>query len=190
MSNMLWTYAAIAVGSGLFYALSLVFGGDHHHFDLGHGGGDGHGDHDGDTGFKELFSIRSLLLFGLGFGVTGVLSTSAGLAAPLIPIAGAVMGIFTAFIGIQFFRLLMRQEGTTSNSLTELEGMSGKVSTYIPANGVGEILIRNYRGQAQFIRARAEDGAEIKEGQSVDVVSVAAGDLVVRRANILPSVME
>lgn len=185
------TYLAIAGGCALFYGVSMLSGGDHHdfHHDFGgHHGGDSHSSHhDGDNAsVRAFFSLRSLLLFGLGFGSVGAVATSMGVSAVLIPIFGSLAGVVFAWIGIQVFLILRKQEGNTPNSLLELEGMSGRITTSIPASGVGEVLIRNQRGDAQYLRARSEDGSPIVADQNVEVVSAAAGDLVVRKAATLP----
>jgi len=184
-------YISLMVGCAVFYLLTILFGGDHHHgdfghhVDLGHHGGGAHHHHDGGSQIKQYLSIRSILLFGLGFGVAGSLSTALGLAAFLIPIVGIMTGIGFAWFGLLLFRILLKQEGTTSSDLAELEGYTGKIITAIPEGGVGEISIINLRNEAQYLRARSEDGASIRCGESVEVVSVVAGDVVVKKTPYL-----
>ncbi len=184
------TYLAIAGGCALFYVLSLLGGGHH---DLSHDVG-GHGDHshdghhDGDNPIKAFFSVRSILLFGLGFGAIGAIGTVLGLSFVLIQMLGVGSGIFFAWVGIKLFQFLYNQDATTSNNMLELEGVIGRITTAVPQAGVGEVLIRNSRGEMQFLRARSESGESIASDQNVEVVSVAAGDLVVRSTKSLPPV--
>lgn len=185
------TYLAIAGGCALFYLLSLLFGGDHDvHHDFS---GDGHsvehdsdGQHDGGNIVKEFFSIRSILLFGLGFGAVGAIGSELKLGFVLIQLLAVASGIFFAWIGIKIFRFLRNQDVTTTTSMAELEGLSGRITTTIPTGGVGEVLIRDMRGEMRYLRVRSEDGESITNDQNVEVVSVAAGDLVVRKVNTLP----
>ena len=185
------TYLAIAVGCALFYALSMFMGGHHdfhHDFGSSHGEHSGGSHHDGGNTLKEFLSIRSILMFGLGFGAIGAIGSALGLSFVLIQLLGLTAGLGFAWIGIRIFRFLYNQDATTSTPLLELEGMSGRVSAIIPKAGVGEVLIRNSSGEMQFLRARSDDGKQIAADQNVEVVSVAAGDLVVRRIQTLPSV--
>ena len=187
----------IAGACALFYALAMAFGGDHHdlhHGDMGGYGGDGHhhgnhgGDHDSGTSFKEYFSIRSILLFGTGFGAAGAISTALGFGPWLIPIFAFLAGFFFSWTGIKLFHMLRRQEATTSDSLLELEGLTGQVKTAISPGSMGEVVVLNFRGEARYLRARSEDGGAIAVDEEVQVVSAATGELVVRKNQSLPPV--
>ncbi len=181
-------YLSISVGCALFYSLSLLLGGDHdihHHGDLGHHDGYA-GDHDGSVGFKDFLSIRSILLFGTGFGSMSALSLYLGVFGFLVPILGIATGFFLSYIGIKLIRFLMKQEGNTENTLIDLEGSIGKVNIIIPEGMVGEILIHDYRGQAHYLRARSHDGKAIVGGKDIEVVSVVGGEVLVKPIERLP----
>lgn len=188
------TYLAIAVGCALFYLLSIITGGDHdlHHGDFGgdsHGGDTHqHGHHDDGTSYKEFLSIRSLLLFGTGFGAAGAISSQLGFGPWLIPIFGVMSGSFFSWLGVKLFRFLRRQEATTSFSFFELEGGLGRLTVAIPAGGVGEIQVNDLHGETHFLLAQSEDGLEIRVGQDVQVVSATSDKLVVRKVELLPPV--
>lgn len=188
------TYLAITVGCALFYLLSIVTGGEHdfHHSDFGdgHHGADSHqGHHDDGTSYKEFLSIRSLLLFGTGFGTAGAISSVLGFGPWLIPIFGIGSGSLFSWVGVKLFRFLRSQEATTSFSLFELEGLSGHLTVAISPGGVGEIRINDLQGESHFLLVRSEDGAGIPEGQYVQVVSASTGELVVRKTDLLPPVV-
>lgn len=185
-------YLSIAGGCALFFLLSLITGGEHdfHHGDLGgshHGADHHHTDHDGGTSYKEFFSVRSLLLFGTGFGAAGAISSQLGFGFWLIPILGMMSGSLFSWIGVNLFRFLRRQEATTSYSLLELEGTIGHLSIAIPAGGLGEVQVSDIRGEVHFLTACSEDGLDIPISYPVQVVSATPERLVVRKTESLPS---
>ena len=186
------TYLAIAGGCALFYLLSMLSGGHHdpnHDFGGSHEGHSQDGHEEGENPLKAFLSVRSILLLGLGYGAIGAIGSVLGLAFVLIQILGVGSGLFFAWLRIKLFRFLYNQDATTSNNLFELEGMSGRILTAIPQAGVGEVIIRPPRGEVQYLRARSDNGQPIAADQNVEVVSVAAGDLVVRSTQTLPPVL-
>ena len=116
-------------------------------------------------GFLAMFGVGGLFgLHGLGAGV-GV-ATLTGIVAGLLG-SGVVFGAF---------KVLRQAESSTTFSLQEMVGASGRVSVGIPANRFGTVLI-SFAGASHNLTATAD--AEIPAGREVKVVGVAGTNLVV-----------
>ncbi len=116
-------------------------------------------------GFIAMFGIGGLLgVHGLGLGV--------GLATLIAVVAGAVGA------GVVFgaFKALRQAESTSTFSLQDMVGSTGRVAVGIPANRFGSVLI-SFAGASHNMTATAD--SEISAGSVVKVVGVAGGNLVV-----------
>ena len=116
-------------------------------------------------GFVAMFGIGGL--FGLhSLGASPAIASFIGIAAGLIG-SGVVFGAF---------KVLRQSESSSTFSLEEMVGSTGRVSVGIPANRFGTVLI-SFAGASQNLTATAD--ADIPAGRQVKVVGVAGTNLVV-----------
>ncbi len=167
-------FLVILGGSFLFFVISTVFGMEHGDVD-----GHDHGDGDGEGGFMtDLFTLRNLFLFGVGFGAIGFIARYLG-AGPLgSSFAGIGAGVLMAMFGAWLFRALRNQQ---ANSIVDLETVVGKtasVITAIPEGGRGEISTTNSHGARVTMPAQSSGGA-VSEQTPVKVTSVVGNTAIV-----------
>jgi membrane protein implicated in regulation of membrane protease activity len=144
---------------------------------MGHDGGEHDVPHDAghaEAGFPNFLTIRSLLLFGVGFGGAGFIANNKGYSTEVAIVVGLIFGVGIAFAGLKFLRIFQNQEGNTVTRLSSLEGSNGSVTTAIPSKGFGEIVARNEFGSPVTLMARSESG-EIPAGTRVRILSIDGG---------------
>jgi hypothetical protein len=190
MSLSLLVYLSILAGSSLFFLSSLIFGdgdsdhdgADHTMIDHGHGG-----DHDSGNAFKEIFSIRNIFLFGVGFGAAGSISAVLGQGFIFTTVMASAFGLATARVGFKMVRFFYRREMCTVNSLTYLHGEEGHVTVMIPTGGFGEVVASDGMGQTVFSMAKSSGGETIPVGSRVLVETSEDGVVYVKEIKQLNS---
>lgn len=176
-------FLSIAGSCALFFLLTLVFGGHGDADTSDMDGGDVHGhDHDGDDGQSpSIFSLRSILLFGVGFGSVGALTAKFGGTIVLSCVLGILSGVGLAAIGWFIFRTLYRQQASTTTDTTSLVGKQAFVNEAIPPGGIGQVRATNIYGQAIYLSATCEDSSGVKEGTGVTITQAHGAQVVVRK---------
>ena len=180
--SVLLIYGLMAVVPGLLLFLMGVFGADADadaDIDVG---ADVDVDIDtGDFGGPGALSLKLILFFFVGFGVSGYLS--AYFKWPLHhTLWGLVGGCVAWLIGYQLLKLLYKQQSTSQIRLISFVGKQGRVVVPIPKDGgTGEIEATNKEtGQSAYFNARATDPQkEYKRGEFVIIKSVAGKTAVV-----------
>ena len=118
-----------------------------------------------------------LLGFVAMFGIGGLLGVhSFGLGAGPASLVGIVAGLLGAGVVFGSFKALRTAESTSTFSLQDMVGSTGRVSVAIPANRFGTVLI-SFAGASHNMTATAD--TEIAAGREVKVVAVAGTNLVV-----------
>lgn len=170
-------FLMILGGSALFFFISMAFGMDHGEV----GGGHDDGGHDGDGGgfMTDLFTLRNIFLFGVGFGALGSIANAYGAGPLLSSLAGVGAGLLMAVFGAWLFRLLREQQANTVTSLDTLVGKSARVVTTIPKGGRGEISTTNDLGVNVTLAAQSSDDA-ILENANVVIQSVVGNTATVK----------
>lgn len=132
----------------------------------------------GDSPF-QLFSLRNLINFLLGFGWTGVSLYNIIPNKILLGIVALLVGI--VFIAIFFFvmKVLMRLSEDNSFNIEDTIGKTADVYLTIPAakSGKGKIFI-SVKGSTHELPAITGSLEEIKNGALVKVVEI-EGDILV-----------
>lgn len=183
-------FLALCIAGMLFFAVSLIFGGDADHGDFDHSGFDhvdvghsdvGHADH-GDSDHHEsqgpsIFSIRSFFLFMTGFGAAGAVAKYFGYDNFIASGWGASTGIIFAILGWLVFRVIHKQQASTTTNTASLVGRTGRVTVQIVPGEVGQISTRNQFGAALYLRAKTNGQQTITEGAIVTIQD-AVGDIV------------
>ncbi len=132
----------------------------------------------------QLFSLRNLVNFFLGFGWTGASLYSAIDNKIVLGVIALIVGII--FIAIFFFviRLLMRLSEDNTFKLEDTVGKTADVYMTIPAakSGTGKIFI-SVRGSTHELGAVTTRAHEIKNGSIVKVLALEGDILVVAPLN-------
>jgi len=135
----------------------------------------------GDLGGPGALSLKLTLLFLVGFGASGYVSSY--LQWPLHHVLwGLAGGGLAWFLGYQLLKLLYEQQSTSQVKLRSFVGKQGRVVVPIPKDGgTGEVEATNEEtGQSTYFNARASDPqTEYEKGQFVTIKSVTGKTAVV-----------
>ncbi|MFD2370405.1 NfeD family protein [Brevibacillus sp. GCM10020057] len=145
---------------GVLYALAALI--------FGHTGADftGHG-HVHLPLFQPMLLVSGATAFGAaGYLLTRFSSLSALVVLGLSVLIGSALAMASYFLWI---KPMNRAENSTGYAMSQLCGKLGEVSTTIPANGLGEVLVKMVSGTT-FHMAASLEGAVIREGTRVVVV--------------------
>jgi hypothetical protein len=170
------------VGLGLLIVTFIVgelfeIGGDLFH-DLFDFGGEAHVDLGADA---SPFSSRILFVFATAFGGFGYIGAAMGWpiwAASALAVAGGL-----AVAAGTFFVIVLpmsRQQGSTDVHETDFEGLSGQVTSEIPAGGLGRVTVIAPTSKARVaLAARSADGERIPFGATVRIEVPGPGPAIV-----------
>jgi len=181
-------FAGCAIfGTTLFVirlALMLIGFGDHH--DAADGGTDAvdvdhSGDfHDSDLSFK-LLSLQGITAFFMMFGLIGWAVIRQGDYAPWIPVAcGTAAGLLTIWLMKKIFQAAGSLQSSGTLNIDNAVGQEGTVYLTIHPGSSGKVQV-NVQNRLSILEAIANNDQEIKTGESVRVVRIAAGKLVVEK---------
>lgn len=183
-----WTFIVIGVASSLFLVLTMILGeaSEALHGIFGHdiSGGEGDADadtgdhggdihHDSDTaaGTPSFFSVRFMLSFLSGFGLTGAIATIYGITVVPSSLYGAMVGL--VFTGVTYAIVWSMASQQASFNVTEqdLIGKEGRVIVEIaPGGGMGQVLVQV--GEMSIAKiAQSENGEPVPENAHVRIVS-------------------
>ncbi|MHB0879081.1 MAG: hypothetical protein ACYC5O_23840 [Anaerolineae bacterium] len=132
----------------------------------------------GEAHTPSPFSLRTISMFGAGFGAGGLLGKGLGLTdiASLVPAVGT--GTIAGALMYVFMRYVYGSVGTTSIGARDYVGLICRVSVPIPANGAGGISVV-VKGQMKNIPAITADGAAVPAHAEVAIVAMDGGTAVV-----------
>lgn len=160
-----WIFAAFTL-AGVAYFLFVILTGD-----LSDGIGDGE------------FSLMLFAAFAAGFGAFGLLGTLSGWSLPVTLLTSAVFGYLLGKAALWLLRAVMRQQTLDSiPTMQSLVGLSGRITIDSGAGKTGEAMLE---GGAHVERSavREINGAALKRGDIVQVVSAESGLLYVKKKN-------
>lgn len=137
------------------------------------------GDLDGGDSPFQLFSLRNLINFLLGFGWTGASLYGIIENNTILGIVAGLIGIL--FIAIFFFlmKLLMKLAEDNSFNIEDTIGKTGDVYMNIPAakSGKGKVFI-SIKGSTHELSAITANTEDIKSGSLIKVLAI-EGDILV-----------
>ncbi len=178
MDPLLRMFWYIAIPASVLFILqtitTFIGGGEHEH----------HGDIDsGDTtenhqSHNQLFSLRNLTNFLLGFGWTGI-SFYTTLPALLLVLVAFIVGAAFILMYFAIIRQIMKLAEDNTFKLENTIGKTGEVYLTIPENhrGRGKILI-SVNGSVHELDAMTESGP-LAQGAIVQVVRVESDNTVI-----------
>ena len=198
MSGLEILFATCAVFGGLLFLFRLVL------MFLGHAGGadvDGHvdvdalhdidgadfdGTHDfsdSDVSFK-LLSLQGITAFFMMFGLVGWAMVRQGHYHPILPIVcGTGAGLATVWIMKAIFEFAGKLQSSGNLNLQNAVGQTGVVYLTIHPDSGGKVQI-SIQNRLSILDAVSESNEDIKTGDTVRVIKVTAGRLVVEKQTI------
>lgn len=181
-SVALLSFFSIFAAGMLITVFSLIFGG-HDHGDFGHGdiGHEVHGEHGGESQQGPgVFSLKGMALFAVGFGALAFIVMYYTNQILTACVSGLGFGWVFAAICMAGYRILIRQQ---SNSLVKSEeaiGLTGEITTTIPAGGLGEVRL-TIDGVSMTKTASCSAGETIPTGALVLVKRVSGASVLVEK---------
>jgi membrane protein implicated in regulation of membrane protease activity len=118
------------------------------------------------------------------FGGTGVVLTQYTSLNPLpvVVVSFLLAVLLSILIYFAYVKPMKNSENSTGYSMQDLVGLTGEVSTAIPAKGYGEVILRIGAGHANHIAA-SQNGEELATETNIFVAKVEKGIVYVVRQN-------
>ena len=163
------------VGGGLFIVKTLLqFISGIGDVDVGGHDFDGHhdvgGHHDSDISFKML-SVHGLTAFVMMFGLSGLALLKSGIPGFITIGIAAVVGVFTMWVIVKLFQLMIRLQSSGNLDLNDAIGQEGEVYLRIPADGVGKVRV-NIADRMRVLDAVPAGDEGFETGDQVWVIDV------------------
>lgn len=127
----------------------------------------------------QLFSLRNLINFILGFGWGGVVLYNAFESKVIVAVLAFLIGLFFIFVFFFIMKSMMKFSEDNTFSLESAVGKTGDVYLTIPPakKGRGKIFV-SVKGSSRELDAVTTSEEEIKRGALVKIVAL-EGDLLV-----------
>jgi len=136
-------------------------------------------DHEISTSGPSPFSLRTICMFGTGFGAGGLIGTGFNLSPILTLIPASGFGLFGAVVMFLILRFLYGEQGTTSIQPKDYVGLIGRVTVSLPERKPGQVALV-VKGQRMNVPARAENFQPIPSQTEVEVISMEGGTAIVK----------
>jgi membrane protein implicated in regulation of membrane protease activity len=132
----------------------------------------------------QLFSLRNLINFFLGFGWTGVSLFSSIESKFLLGVIAFVVGLIFIAVFFVVIKALMRLSEDNTFDIEETIGKTADVYMNIPASksGRGKVFI-SVKGTTHELSAITANASDIKNGSMVKVLAVEGDVLIVSLLN-------
>lgn len=180
MAQAEWFFMACAIIGGVVFLVRMVlmFIGAGGEGDLGGFSGPDAADTDqaSDESFRFL-SIQSMSSFFLMFGLVGLTILRNG-GAVWLAFTGAIgSGGITVWLVSLLFKGMRRLQSDGTLRINNAIGQEGTVYLTIPANGSGQIQVA-VQGALRIFEARSARKVDLRTGERIRVVEVAAGNIL------------
>lgn len=133
----------------------------------------------------DLFSIKNVVIFFVGFGWAGISFREIIPQDGLLILAALVCGCFFVASFIMIFKQLMKFEGNGAVNMSEAVGKKAEVYLRIPAkrNGKGKVQV-SLNGVAREYDAVTNDDEMIPSGKIVDIIGSTGGGALLVTARL------
>ncbi len=174
---------------GVFYLLLMIISGVGELGDFGV-------DHALDvTGLDTVFGLDTseaseasglgcsvIAAFLAGFGVVGLVGSLLNWSLLVVIVIAAAFGLLLGRMVMRVLRFVYAQQATDVSSVHDLIGSSGRVTIHSGPGKTGEVLIES--GQILKYPIKEINGAELKRGDTVEVVDVQGSFLHVKKKRV------
>ena len=166
-------WVSVFSGGMMFLLLILsLIGGLDFDLDLDIGGGDADMDGGGLGIFKGILTFVSMGAWVMRILLIGQQSTTVSL------LGGIVVGLISVYLLSKLLKYLISQQEFNSWEMSDLIGSSGKVYLKIPHGGQGMVHVI-HNDSVKELKAISPDKDDIPTGNSVEIIDVEEGRLVV-----------
>ena len=162
---------------GLVFLGMAIFGADAGHdgieighIEVSHDGISPHADS------PQIFSVRSVAAFLLGFGMTGLVCVWLGKSVMSQLIFGGLSGVVIGGLSVGIMYLMYTQQAGTPIDSSAFIGKTGMITTYSGAQGIAEVCVDN-----KHFTCKEKNGGELRIYQQVKVESANTGVLIVEK---------
>ena len=133
----------------------------------------------------DLFSIKNVVIFFVGFGWAGISFREIIPQDGLLILAALACGCFFVASFIMIFKQLMKFEGNGAVNMSEAVGKKAEVYLRIPAkrNGKGKVQV-SLNGVAREYDAVTNDDEMIPSGKIVDIIGSTGGGALLVTARL------
>jgi hypothetical protein len=133
----------------------------------------------------DLFSIKNVIIFFVGFGWAGISFREIIPQDGLLILAALACGCFFVASFIMIFKQLMKFEGNGAVNMSEAVGKKAEVYLRIPAkrNGKGKVQV-SLNGVAREYDAVTNDDEMIPSGKIVDIIGSTGGGALLVTARL------
>ena len=136
--------------------------------------------HDSDLSFK-LLSLQGITAFFMMFGLVGWAVIRQGQYPTLVPIiAGTIAGLLTVWVMKKIFQLATSLQSSGTMNLQNAIGQEGTVYLTIRPGQSGKVQV-SVQNRLSVLEAVTEGNTDIKTGESIRVIRITAGKLVVEK---------
>lgn len=122
-----------------------------------------------DDGSSGWFSLRSILLFGMGFGSAGALLTQSQYTPPAASAGGVGYGLVLYLVGVVLAKLMTNQSSNSQKKADDLVGKTGVVTVPMGTGSIGAVRITTSKGMVDCM-ATAEYMESYGVGERVVVL--------------------
>ena len=174
MQQVFWACAIVASVLFVVQFVLTIIGIDHESADIDF--------HDGDTtgvgGGMELFTIKNLIGFIMGFGWTGVCLHGTIASTGLLVLLSVVVGCLFVGTFVIIYKQARKLDRNGAFDIQDSLNKSASVYLRIPAGGEGKGKVQiSLNGSVQELYALTDED-EIASGQTVKIVEVLDGETV------------
>ncbi|MCE5185395.1 MAG: NfeD family protein [Planctomycetaceae bacterium] len=136
--------------------------------------------HESDLSFKAL-SLQGITAFFMMFGLIGWATIRQYPDSVWVPVAaGTAAGLATVWLMKKIFQIAGALQSSGTMNLSNAVGQEGSVYLTIRPGASGKVQVR-FQNRLSILDAVSESDTEIKTGETVRVVRIAAGKLVVEK---------
>lgn len=136
----------------------------------------------GDAGEASGLGCSVIAAFLAGFGAVGLVGSLLNWSLLLIIVGAFVFGLLVGRLVVRTLRFVYNQQSTDVYSVQDLIGSSGHITINSGAGQTGEVLIES--GQILKYPVKEVNGAELKRGDTVEVVAVQGRFLHVKKKRV------
>jgi len=133
-----------------------------------------------DADSPHVFSIRTLAVFLLTFGVAGFVAHSNGYEVAGQLIAGFISSFGVAGLVFLIMKGMYSMQGSAQVDSKKLVGQKAIVTIPTTKSGVAQVKVSTAGGIKEYI-CREKNGKKLKQNDSVNILESAAGVLTVEK---------
>ncbi len=135
---------------------------------------------DSDLDGPGIFSFRSIIIFFAVFGSVGGLSYFNAYSFGISSLFGILSGLVASLLAWYLMKFAFKQQASSLISISDTVNKNAVVTTAIPANGIGEIMIET-KGQRKYLSARELHNQAVNIHSKVKVIENQSNIIIVEK---------